>query len=299
MKLLIVGASGMIGQHVYDYALEQGYDVIGTCHQQTADQRLINVDILTQDIADVIDESFLYSGDEKAALVCVSMSKIDQCKLELDRSYQLNVVRTKKIIEELNGYGFKIMYTSSSAVYDGEAGNYSESSASLPITEYGRQKREVEQFIIDHCDHPLVFRLDKIVSDDDNKNNLFVDLLAKSESDMEIPCLEQVFSPTYVKDLGPIFLDAWRNKLSGIYNVCNPVYFSRHELAKQFFIKIGDSSALNRLVIKPMSYFNFAEPRMVRSDMNIGKLKNHLSFKFTKMESVIEKFFIALKRKLN
>lgn len=290
MKLLIIGASGMIGQHVYDYAREHGCDVIGTCYQKRNDTRLVPFDLLTQDITEVLDPKFLNSCDEKIALICSAMSKIDQCKAELEKSHQLNVVCTQNLIQKLDRHGFKITYTSSSAVYDGFQGGYDESSPCLPISEYGRQKCIVENFMIDTLQHPLIFRLDKIVSSDLHENNLFSDLWMKSQNQSEIPCLEQIFSPTYVKDLGPVFFDAWKNQLVGIYNLCNPIAFSRYDLAKLFLSKKGDVRAINKLVIKPMSYFRFLEPRMLRSDMNIEKLKNKLCVEFTAIEDIIDFF---------
>ena len=92
--------------------------------------------------------SFIKSDDPICAIVCSAVANMSSCTSEEGLSHSTNVTHTNRLIDELHTLGIKCLFLSTGAVYDGIKGDYKELDQSSPINEYGRQKVEVENYIL-------------------------------------------------------------------------------------------------------------------------------------------------------
>ncbi|MGE5421654.1 MAG: SDR family oxidoreductase [Ignavibacteriales bacterium] len=286
MKLLVIGASGFVGSHLYNSAVARGFKVIGTrCGKE--DPRLIKFDLLSDSMTDIVNTNF---GDTTnlCAVICAANPKIEWCYSQKELSYRLNVSSTIRTIEELTNMGIKCVFLSSDYVYDGKQGYYDESILPSPSTEYGRQKAEVERYIINNHPQNLILRLSMTVGDDPAENHLLARWYESITAGETINCIEgQVFSPTFVEDVSEGILGALDQDLCGLYNLCNNEFFNRAELAKQFMIAVKGTS---NIVSMPVSSFNFSEERPLLTYLDGSKLRNAVGIQFTSMRDVFKKF---------
>lgn len=286
IQLLIIGASGFIGSHLYKLAVEKGHKVIGT-YSKTEKPNLIKFDLLSDRITDVFEPN-IFKNDEVFAIICSAIPKIDRCYIEKDLSFRLNVTNTIRMIEDLNKVKIKCIFLSSEAVYDGLQGYYDETMLPTPVNEYGRQKAEVEEYILDNCNHNLILRLSMIVGDDPRENHLFAQWYKWMRTNQPITCIaDQVFAPTFVDDVADGILKALDKGLSGLYNLANSEFFAREELAKQFVYALNGTTNITSL---PIPSFNFPERRSLKTYLDGTKFRNAVEMNFTSMREVFRNF---------
>ena len=287
MKLLIVGASGFIGRQLHRESLSRGYDVLGT---QSSDQcnDLIPFNLLNDRIEDVLPTTFLQGSEPIYAVICAAISKIEFCSKNRELTHQVNVTNTIQLLKDLQSLGIKSVFLSSDAVYDGQKGHYSEEVEGSPVNEYGRHKAKVEDYILKYAPTDLVLRLSKIVGDNPYESHLFSEWYQCIKFGKAIVQFDgQVFSPTYVGDIAEGILNSLKKEISGLYNMANPEFFSREELARQFILALGEKI---NLLTKPEESFGFLEGRAKKTYLDSSKFARTVGMKFTPMCEVFNMF---------
>lgn len=286
MRFFIVGASGFIGSHVLNYFKEKDYEVIGT-QNGSHKPGLVTFNLLEHQLEEKIDSKFFKTDEKVFGVICAALSQIDRCLTEKKISYKINVKHTIQLINDMKKINVSPVFLSTSCVYNGDLGYYNEESHHDPINEYGRQKEVVEQFLLNNVPDVLILRLDKIVSDDITGKHLFSDWRRKIQENQPIICFEQLFSPTFVKDIAEAIIKGCQCNLSGAYNVANPEFFTRVELAKQFMAAAGKKTDI---ILKPQNEFNFADRRIKNSYLDSTKFRKETGIRFTSMREVFNSF---------
>ena len=220
---LILGGSSFVGRRLYQRLGAER--AIATFNNNPFDGG-VHFDSVSMDLADIvpdpahIDHAILLLGDTQP----------DSCVADRERSHLANVVSIKHIIDRLKEWNIRPVFTSSEFIFDGEAGDYTESDEATPILLYGEQKLAVEKYIQDKTDDYAILRLAKIFGDDLDDGTLFSGLVAAaySETAMRIAS-DQRFSPVHVDDVCDAILAACEGKLNGVYHVGGPQGLSRLE----------------------------------------------------------------------
>lgn len=249
---------------------------------------LESFDLRTDPLADLLARWPEASGSPLAAIVCSSICQIDRCYRERESSYHVNVVQTKKLLADLAKRGADVVFLSTSHVFDGREGSYDEVSPRRPLSEYGRQKAAVEDFLLQSDPKSLVLRLDKVVGDDPAESHLFSEWHSLRKAGRPIRCIEgQVLSPTAVDDVARAVCLAAEKKLSGLYHVANPETFSRTALA-ELYCSLADVPPDVQSV--PQEDFDFADDRPLKTNLDTRRFVEATGFSFTPMQTVIETF---------
>jgi dTDP-4-dehydrorhamnose reductase len=288
VKLLIVGASGFIGRQAIEFARISRTPAVGT-RATSGDGDLVRFDLATDRIADCLPRDFLEDESPVCAAVFASICQLDRCRRERETSYLVNVTKTIGLLDDLARLGMKPVFISSSYVFDGETGYYSEESTPNPVNEYGRQKLEVEQYIAANLPGALVLRLDKIVGDNPHTQHLFSEWDRCLDEGRPITCIEgQVLSPTLAGDVArALLIAATTLDMSGLYHVANPEFFSREDLARQFALATGREAAI---ISKPLEEFPFDDPRPLKSYLDGSKFTLATGMRFTSMSETFARF---------
>ncbi len=289
MKLFIIGASGFIGASLYKKALADKIDTAGTGCRRCG-EGLIYFNMLDNNFKHILPQRFKDSSVDTLAVICSANPLIEECKKNPDESYRLNVTAMKNLIEALAEAGIKFCFLSTDNVYDGIKGYYDETEAPCPCNEYGRQKAEIENYILQNHKSGLIFRLSQTLSNTDCGKHLFSQWNQWCKDKKEIACIkDNIFSPTFVYDIYNALIAAFSKKVSGLYNCVNGEHFSREELARQFVRHLYPESGV-KIISKPASEFGFVENRALKTYLDNTKIVNELGIKFTSMKSVIKSF---------
>ena len=283
MKFIVLGASGFVGKHFYAKVKEAGYDCIGT-RNRSDDERFFPFALGQDRIADSLPEVNSLKNNTYA-VICIKYGLMDVYD---NQSGDVEVKAMKCLIKDLLDLGTKVVYLSTSYVFDGQTGNYSEISERMPISTYGSHKYEIEKYIEKLNGDILTLRLDKVVGDKPTESHLFSEWWSLVKQSKNIECIEtQFMSPTFVEDITKGILEACQLGLTGIYNHANPHSFRRSDLAQLFVNKMGVNT---RVVERSQENFKFTELRPLRSNLDSSRFQKETGLTYTPMVDVISKF---------
>ena len=220
------------------------------------------------------------------ALILYAETRIDACKADLERSYEINVRSTKSVLDELVQYGVKPIFLSSDQVFDGEKGNYTEEDDPNPITVYGSQKLEIEEYLTQHCDDFAVLRLAKVFGTDPEDGTILSNWLRQIRNSDEIRCArDQVFSPIRVDDVVAVINAVIRQNLSGLFHVSNTESCSRLEMLRTLLDCLGTDAHVVECSIRD---FDFLDPRPLDLSMNPRKVMEATGLEFRTIRECCE-----------
>jgi len=287
MRFIFIGASGFVGRHAMAHAAARGHEVIGT-QSAARHPNLLKFNLLEDRLPEVLGKRWRDSDTPVYGVVCASVRQIDRCFRERERTRPINVEKTILAIHDLLDLGFRAVFLSTSYVFSGRRGNYSENDQRDPICEYGRQKAAVEEYLTTKLPQALILRLDKIVGDDPAEEHLFTEWLRWIRSGRPITCIAgQKMCPTLVDDIARALVTACEKGLQGLYNTANPQSIEREELARQFVDILGKQA---EIIPRPQSFFNFLDPRPMDTTLDSSRFIQATGMQFTPMKKVIEVF---------
>lgn len=285
---LIVGASSFIGKHLYDYCKKNGIDVLGTYYAHGYNSEWIKFDMCVNDLHDIC-QYYVAEKTLDAVIVCGANASIDSCKRDSDASNALNVLGTKNLLATAGEMGVKSVFLSSEAVFDGERGMYTEEDIPNPITLYGTQKWEVEQFIRQNLNNYLIFRISRAVGCNCKENDIFSEFYDKIIRRQDIICLkEQSFCLTQVDDIAEVIMKALRRNISGLYHLSSANYISRYELAKMFADQIF--GGYGKISEREYEDIPFVDNRHVHGGLCGDRLAGLLDFHYMDMTQILDRY---------
>ena len=228
-KTAVIGADGFLGVNFFKSCRDLYPDCVGTL--------ISNLDLIKPDIGPFS----LAKSAHQEALILAGITKIVECQNDPPGTRKINVSGTLELIRQLVQEGIKPVFFSSDHVFDGKKGSYAEDSAVNPLTEYGKQKAEVESGIKELTrGNYLVVRLSKVFSTggkDGTLLNQMAGTLLRGETIRA--AYDQLFCPTFVNDVVAAVKWAQGERVSGIINVCSPESWSRYDLAVTLAKKLG------------------------------------------------------------
>ena len=288
MNLLVIGASGFIGRHILVEAKRVGLSVLGT-RSTSSSQGLIGFDLRRDGLGNVPGVRDWADG---SVVVAAAFPQIDRCLTERDVSRAINVDGTIRILREAHHRGFRPVFLSSSFVFDGRDGHYADAAERAPISEYGRQKAEVESFVERELPSALVLRLDKTIGTVPDEKHLFSEWWAAASDRRPIRCIEkQWFSPTLVDDVARGVVAACQRGLHGIYNLAGSEVMSRVELAHRFVELSGLTVAIEEVSQRDLG---FVDLRPERSSLDSSAFVRETGLRFTTLDEALRTFLSAV-----
>jgi dTDP-4-dehydrorhamnose reductase len=158
-KILVTGASGLLGARVCQELLCQGVQVIGLSQHQTLRESLatyrVRLDLCDKELLD----SLLVQMRPSAVIHLAALADTKLCEEQPLLSRRMNVEVTRQIARYCFTAGIPLAFTSTDLVFDGTRGNYSEQDSVNPLNRYGEHKAEAENVIRATCPHALILRL--------------------------------------------------------------------------------------------------------------------------------------------
>ncbi|MEW6172092.1 MAG: sugar nucleotide-binding protein [Bacillota bacterium] len=274
--LLIVGSKGLIGRYTKAYWRANGGKVICTSHGPGED--------LCLDLREPVGNfTTLLPGGVTHALICSGITAIDNCCRDPETTRIFNVIHTIELLSGLLKHSITPIFCSSDLVFRGDRGYYSEEDARYPTTEYGRQKKVVEDFLLGQDDPFIIIRMSKLYSlekDDPSPVGQIINSLLKGNA---IRCADdQVVCPTCVDDISRAIKLLIDSKATGVYHLAAPKVYTRYTLG----LAIAEPMGLNQLILRcSIRDFNFADPRPANNSLNVSKFLLSYGFEFSTLES--------------
>lgn len=264
-RLLVIGASGLVGGRVMERARAEGLAAVGT---STRGGGALSAFDLLSDAPERL-QGLVPIDAETAVVVAAGKTEIRWCKEHPDEARAINVTAMQRLLAYVAGQGAQAVWFSSDAVFDGTRGRYTERDAPSPLNLYGAQKAEMEAWLVEHLPQVLVYRLAKLADRRVEGRHLFSDLYHQYQSGQTMRCIEGLtFCPTAVDDVAACVLAGLRRRLCGRYNVANPAAYTREAIARLF---VGSRPC--RIESLPLAAWHFIEPKALDTTLDTGKFQ--------------------------
>lgn len=275
MKILIVGASGLVGSHCLHYFNEMKITAIGT-HLNYKTENTFFFNPLDENCFNFCEEM-----DFKPEVIihCGALTNVDYCEEHENESYMLTVRSTEVLVDFCNKNGIKLVYISTDYVFDGIDGPYKEDEEASPVNVYGKHKLEAEMLVRSLSEF-LIVRITNVYGEEERSKNFVANLLhvIKSETNktFNLP-FDQFATPIYARDIAKMIYVLIIDNKVGIYNLASTDYYNRFQLAekvKSYFTEV------NFLVLNPISTKSLQQ-KAIRP-LNGGLLNNKFSKEYPK-----------------
>ncbi len=153
MKFLVTGGAGYIGSHMVNFLLKKNHDV--TVFDNLSTGKFINKNQIKFEKIDLINLSKLNKlMDNKkfdAVFHFAGLSIVSESEKKAKKYYLNNVIATKNLIKAMIKNNINnLIFSSSASVYGMPiTKKISEKHRMMPISEYGKNKKEIEKFLIE------------------------------------------------------------------------------------------------------------------------------------------------------
>jgi dTDP-4-dehydrorhamnose reductase len=268
LRLLITGASGLLGQKVTQLSIEKRYDVYSAYKEHPTNLGTpLKVDLTDQNqVLKIIN-----TIKPDAIIHTAAYTNVDYCESNQDLAWKLNAEATKNIAEVSSKTSAHLTYVSTDYVFDGKKGLYTEKDSTNPISYYALTKLKGEEFTKKYANTWCIARPSVIYGwSPKHKLNFATWLITNLQQGKEVKVLtDQYVSPTLNTNLAEMLLEITERKISGILHTAGATRLSRHEFA----LKLADTFNLNMGLIKPakISDMQWEAKRPKDSSLNVSK----------------------------
>ncbi|MFQ5941268.1 MAG: dTDP-4-dehydrorhamnose reductase [Nitrososphaerales archaeon] len=286
MRILITGATGLIGREVASTAVDLGHDVCSGQHKTKPDfGKPIDLDI--NDTGSV--ENCFKRASADAIIHLAALTNVDQCETERELALQANAKAVETVAKEASKYDSHLVYMSTDYVFDGYRGMYSEGDKPNPLNWYGESKARGEEAVERYASSWCIARTSTPYGLHPHKKSFPVLVAEKLSSALEMQVLDdQYTSPTYVRNLAKMLIEIAEHKFQGIIHVSGSTRVSRLDFAKLLANRLD----LNRDLLRPirMQNIKWVAKRPRDSSLNVEKAISSLKAKPESTEQSLDSF---------
>ena len=246
---LLIGGDSKIGLALANFWTKNKYEFHTTTRRYT--------NVTPKSIYfDLTRPSDLQLTSYDSVILCAGVSSIRKCAEDPQYTQNVNVVCTKNLVQSVIASDCYFLFLSTTQVFDGQKCFRATGDQPNPKTEYGRQKREIEEFLVG-CSNCGILRLTKI---EDEDNDLLQRWKKQIEQGRSIEAFYDVYlSPIEIELVVQRITSMMIEKSCGIVHLGGKEEISYYEYACRQVVRWGYSENLVTQV--PCSASNQKLPR--------------------------------------
>lgn len=220
-SILVIGGDSQIGKELTKHFLSTGITTVGTT-------RKVNQNAYLQRFE-------LGEGPEKfdcefeTVYICAGITSIKACDQDWEFSNKVNVLDSFKTACEFSKRGSKIIFVSSSEVFDGKAPFRDVDEIGQPTSSYGQQKLKMEGLLTSLSSNHTILRLSKVQS---SQHNIVRTWRQSASSSKRIDVHSGRFMAPVTTVSAVSALVKLKEEKGGIYQLSNRKEFSMLEIAE-------------------------------------------------------------------
>ncbi|TPX65764.1 hypothetical protein SpCBS45565_g04966 [Spizellomyces sp. 'palustris'] len=235
-RVVVTGASGLLGRAVVNAFKEGGYDVVGTAYSRaTEDLRKLDL----TDFAAV--KAFVAEQKPQIIIHCAAERRPDVAQNNREGVQQLNIAATDNLAQAAKDNNAWLVYISTDYVFDGTNPPYEPQDQVNPLNFYGQTKYAGEEAVQRVNPGAAILRVPILYGDveynGESAVNVLLDVIKKSDAPVSMDDY-QVRYPTNVADVAKILkqmadkvaLD--KQQLSGIYHFSSKEKMSKYSICE-------------------------------------------------------------------
>jgi len=215
MKVLVTGANGQLGTDLCKVLRD--FELIPLTHK----------DIEINDMSSVKQAFSKYKPD--IVINTAAYVRVDDCEDEKDKAFSVNALGARNVAVVAQELGARLVHISTDYVFGGEAEPrttpYTEFDTPIPLSIYGKSKLTGENLVRHFCLRHFIIRASGLfgVAGSSGKGGNFIETmlrLAKERDELKV-VNDQVFSPTYTRDLARKIGQLMTTDYYGISHITN------------------------------------------------------------------------------
>jgi len=298
MKLLIIGASGVLGSRLFNDAISKKWGTLGTyCSHECGGLFYLDVRDMNS-----MEKAFNFFRPE-IVVMAGGITDVDLCALKPKLADDVNIKGTSNLVKKIKEYDSKLVYVSTDYIFDGENGPYKEEDKPDPINKYGETKLEAENIVRARLKEYLIVRTCQLYgvaerssaptrhcekaegrrsnlyiypgvaerSSEPNKN-FAVKIIHNMQNNKKVYAADDLYStPTYAGFLSEIVIKLIEKKANGIYHGAGAEFINRYDYVN----KIADIFGLNKALIQRVKLkdLKLKAKRPKKGGLKIDKVK--------------------------
>lgn len=262
MKILVLGASGQLGQCIKKIAVEKN--------------KQNDLIFPEEHTADILDKTMLKSLFEETnpsyVINCAAYTAVDKAEDDIELCRKVNAIGALNIALLCKDFGAAMIHISTDFVFRGDLPDLlKENDPAAPINIYGLTKLEGEREIQANLPEHFIFRTSWLYSEYGNNFVKTMLRLGGERSELNV-IADQIGTPTYAMDLAKLLLMvAQQNKKEyGLYHYSNEGVASWYDFASGVF-ELGNMAVKVRPI--PTSQYPARAIRPKFSVMDKTKVK--------------------------
>jgi dTDP-4-dehydrorhamnose reductase len=216
MKILIIGASGLVGSHIAEAALRSGHEVVGTTRTTPSERYCATLDLKDWPATVALVDKAAPDVIVHAAGFCSA----DGCEADIDRCREENASQPVALGRLCAERGLRFVFASSAYAKFPELNNYASA------------KRYTEISLLE-LRTPLILRLINVWGKDAKRLCFPYQVLRAVHAGESLRCAtDQLGNPTWSGDIGAWAVQMIEHGAHGIWNVASPFVMNRLEWAR-------------------------------------------------------------------
>jgi dTDP-4-dehydrorhamnose reductase len=216
VKILVTGATGMLGQKLVEVFRAAGHDVVATARRGVSD------DVLSLDITDVEQVARQLVEERPDVVVnAAAYTAVDRCEDEEDLAWEVNAGAPGMLASACLEIEARFVHISTDYVFDGESDRpYLESDPPAPRSAYGRTKLSGEVAVREAGGRWMIARVQWLYGE--HGPNFAETMLRLASEHPRLRVVDDQFgSPTYTGDVARQLLDMIEADARGVFHVTN------------------------------------------------------------------------------
>jgi dTDP-4-dehydrorhamnose reductase len=287
VKVLVTGASGLLGTKLTEYALQSGHAVTSAYSQHRPSY---GVPICLDATNEAKVQEAILSIKPDVVFNTASLTDVDLCEEQPELAMRVNGQAVGIIARACNKTGSFLIHLSTDYVFDGERGHYREDDKIGPINVYGRSKLFGETELAHNAIHYLLARTSVLYGwDRAYRPNFATWLVAKLRAGQPVGVVtDQIASPTLNTNLAKMLLEAAERRLTGIIHMAGAAPISRYEFA----LKLSRICDFNDGLLTPITHSatGWKARRPKDSSLDVGKAAQLLDKKPGAIDEALKEF---------
>lgn len=249
MRILVTGASGLLGLNLALEAASAGHRVFGAANEHrphTQRFTVLQADLLEEGAL----ERLLEHTQPDWVIHCAALANVDACESAPELAQHLNAEIPAKLAHLVARGGARLVHISTDAVFDGQRGDYTESDPPNPLSVYARSKLAGERGVAAANPDAIIARVNLFGWSMSGRRSLAEFFVRSLQAGEQVNGFTDViFCPLLVNDIAGLLLNMLELELHGLYHVVSRECLSKYE----FGVRLAGQFGLDSELIRPIS----------------------------------------------
>lgn len=270
-KVIITGASGLLGRALVAEFSKESWDVLGLAFSRAKG------DLRKVDLNDKEEVKKIFTEFEPAVIVhSAAQRSPDKVEKEFEASHKLNVQCSRTLAELAAEVNAAFIFISTDYVFDGTNPPYKETDEPNPLNQYGKTKAEAEKSVTEVNPDSCILRIPVLYGDEEYLGESAISSLLNYLLNPSVPAKisdYEVRFPSHTEDIAAVCSLLADKKLqdstvNGVHHWCGSEPFTKYTMTKV----MAEVFALPMKHLSPDSEPSSGAPRPKNTQLCRGRL---------------------------